>query len=182
MSSSPGTHQQYKQEIKLTQKRRIVTEDESAKEEVAEEPVEDEEAPEEEEGEIDPYEGMDDDEKLWDDGPTLGQLKEWKQKYGENNILVAIIDASIDEYCIFRPLNRHEYKRIVSKVQDMLESGEISELEVASNNEEMIAEVCVIYPEYRRHDLVGTKAGFPKMIANEIMEHSGFGQATIRRL
>lgn len=131
---------------------------------------------------VDPYEGMDDDDELWEGGPTLGMLKGWKAEHGENDIYLSIINPDTDEYCIWRSLNRYEYKRIVKKVQEMVEAGEASESDISMINEELITETCVLHPPYDRHSPAKVKAGFPKLIANEVMEQSGFAQVMVRRL
>lgn len=121
----------------------------------------------------------DEDSELWEGGPTYRDLDGWKAQFGEDNIFVSLTDP---EYCIWRTLNRHEYRQLMKELEMAISSGQVSEAEATFNNEEAMTEICVLYPKYNRHDKVGTRAGFPRVMANEIMEQSGFIPVEVRKL
>jgi hypothetical protein len=158
--------------VKLTAKQKLLAK-QAAEEEAA--------AAEAEEEELEDFE-PDDSEELWEDGPTFGDLKGWKAQYGEENVFVSLINPSLNKYCIWRTLDRHEYRQLVKKLEDTINAGQISETEATMNNEEDIAQICVIYPPYNKNDRKGTSAGFPKLISNDVMEQSGFVEVEVRQL
>ena len=143
---------------------------EVAEEEVVEDEVEDDEA-----------EPLDTDE-LFAGGPTFGKIKEWKEEFGKENIFVSVLNPSTEEYCIWRTLNREEYRKLVKDLEKATESGTITEADATMNNEESITEICCLYPTFNRHDRKNTNAGFPKMISEDVMEQSGFVQVEVRKL
>lgn len=147
--------------------------------------VEEEEVPEvEEEEEI--VDVLDDepadDEELWEGGPTFGDVKAWKEEYGDENIFLSVINATLNKFCIWRTLDRHEYRQLVKKLEQAIQSGQVSETEATMNNEEDIAQLCVLFPPYDKNNRKGTNAGFPKLIANDVMEQSGFVEVEVRQL
>lgn len=152
-----------------------------AEEPTAEEVVEEEdddavEVPEE----LEDFE-PDDSDELWEGGPTFGDLKLWKEEFGDDNVYVSLINPALNKYCIWRTLDRHEYRALVKNLETALQNG-VGETEATMNNEEDIAELCVLYPPYNKHDRKGTTAGFPKLIANDVMEQSGFVEVEVRQL
>jgi hypothetical protein len=123
-------------------------------------------------------EDLDDSETLWDNGPTAGMVKEWKQQYGE----VYVTSVSYDHHIIWRVLNRMEYKQIVKKMEQLVESGKLTSAEANMWNEEVVAKTCILYPTIENGDVSGLMAGVPSLIAQEVLEASGFVALEVRQL
>lgn len=100
-------------------------------------------------------------------GPARSLIDSWKKQYGE----VYITEVGQDVY-IWRPLNRFEYKTIVSlKNTDPLQ------------REELICEQCVLYPgDYDVAAMANGKAGVPALLAENIMGASGFTRSSTPQL
>ena len=58
-------------------------------------------------------EDLDDEEQIWEGGPTAAMIKQWKSQYGE----VYVTSISFDKHIVWRVLNRLEYKQIVKKMK-----------------------------------------------------------------
>lgn len=107
--------------------------------------------------------GADGKELLFAGGPTLDQVEEWKSRYGE-----IYLTEFEEEVFIWRALMRKEYKEVM-KVNN------------ADNfyKEERICERVVIWPEsYNFMAMTKGKAGIPTLIAELVMEKSGFQAKT----
>jgi len=96
-------------------------------------------------------------------GPLRSQIDSWKKQHNE----VYMTEIGEEVY-IWRPLNRFEYKTIVAlKNTDPLQ------------REELICEQCVLYPlEYDISAMANGKAGVPALLAESIMEASGFTRSS----
>lgn len=127
-------------------------------------------------------EDVPDDEELFEGGPNFGKLREWKEEFGADNIFVSVITHDDSEYCIWRTINRQEYRDVIKNLEKAIAQGDLSESDATFNSEEAITEICVLFPKYNRHDRKGTNAGFPKMISTDVMEQSGFSQVEVRKL
>ena len=104
------------------------------------------------------------DETLFEDGPTLGEVEEWKSLFGQ----VYLTEFEDGEVFIFRTLNRKEFK-------------DIMKLEAADSlyREERVSEKCVVWPkEYNFLSMSAGKAGVPSLISEQVMEKSGFSAIT----
>lgn len=107
--------------------------------------------------------GPDGKELLFAGGPTLDKIEEWKSQYGE-----IYLTEFEEEVFIWRALIRKEYKDV---------------MKVATTDnfykEERICERVVIYPEgYNFMAMTKGKAGIPTLIAELVMEKSGFQAKT----
>jgi len=131
-----------------------------------------------EEDEPTSVEDLDDNEYVWPDGPTAGQIKIWKKEYGE----VYVTSISFDKHIAWRPLNRIEYKQLVKKMEQLVQSGQLSSAEANLWNEEAIAELCILFPQYDGASMVKDMAGLPSLIAQEVLEASGFVALEVRQL
>lgn len=101
-------------------------------------------------------------ETIFENGPTVNQVENWKQEHDGN---VYMTEYPNQTY-IWRPLARPEFKKIVN-------------LESESNNEwfreERVVEACVLYPvDFSHDDVVNGLAGTPSSLTDEIMNKSGF--------
>jgi hypothetical protein len=123
-------------------------------------------------------EDLEDDEILWEGGPTAGRVKEWKNLYGD----VYITSISFDKHIVWRTLNRIEYKQIVKKMENLIQSGEMSSAEANMWNEETISELCILFPSVDRNSMDSILAGLPSLIAQEVLEASGFVALEVRQL
>jgi len=123
-------------------------------------------------------EDLPDEEVIWPGGPTAGQIKLWKQEFGE----VYVTSLSYDKHVIWRTLSRIEYKQLVKKMEQLVAAGQLSNAEANMWNEEAIAEVCVLYPSFDKNSLSKDMAGLPSLISQEVLEASGFVALEVRQL
>jgi hypothetical protein len=105
-------------------------------------------------------------------------VKKWKEHFGE----VYVTSISYDKHIAWRVLTRLEYKNIVKKMEQLIQAGQLSSAEANMWNEEAIAELCILFPEYQRIDMNGVMAGVPSLIAQEVLEASGFVALEVRQL
>lgn len=98
-------------------------------------------------------------ELLFEGGPTLARLAEWKSQYMD------VYTSEIDNVIyLWRPINRKEYK-------DLVKNKEADAL----YKEERLCEKCVLWPEdYNFMKMSFDRAGVPSTLAEHIMEKSGF--------
>lgn len=116
---------------------------------------------------------------LFEGGPLVGQVIEWKKEHGE--VWVTTLNPYTNNHVVWRPLNRHEYRGLVGALEQAMASG-VSNAVATMDNEEAIAETVILYPPYNRHDRKGTLAGMPQTIAQEVMEMSGFAAVEVIQL
>jgi hypothetical protein len=108
--------------------------------------------------------GDDGKELLFPGGPALDRVEEWKSLH-QGEVYLTEFE---EEVFLWRPIKRKEYKEIM-KVQN------------ADNyyKEERICEKCVMYPEeYNFMAMTSGKAGIPTLLAELVMEKSGFQAKT----
>lgn len=123
-------------------------------------------------------EDLADDELIWPDGPTAGQIKMWKKEYGD----VYVTSITFDKHIAWRTLSRLEYKSLVRKMEQLVEAGQLSSSEANLWNEEAIAEICILFPQYDRQSITADLAGLPSLISQEVLEASGFVALEVRQL
>lgn len=123
-------------------------------------------------------EDLDDDEPIWLGGPTAGQIKAWKDQYGD----VYVTSITYDKHIAWRTLNRLEYKNLFKKMEQLVQAGQLSQSEANMWNEEAISETCILYPSYDRQSMISDMAGLPSLIAQEVLEASGFMALEVRQL
>jgi hypothetical protein len=107
--------------------------------------------------------GPDGKEILFPGGPSLDQIEQWKSQFGE----VYLTEFEEDVF-IWRSLTRKEYK-------------EVMKVERADNfyKEERICDRVILFPEgYNFIQMGQGKAGIPTLIAELVMEKSGFQAKT----
>lgn len=99
------------------------------------------------------------DRPAFDGGPLESEIIAWKKQFGR----VYLTELEGDVY-IWRTINRFEYKEVMG----VPNTNELS-------REEMICEVCVLFPhDYSYEHMVNAPGGIPSMIAEQIMQKSGF--------
>jgi len=123
-------------------------------------------------------EDLADDIPIFENGPTAGQIKQWKKQYGE----VYVTSLSFDKHIVWRVLSRIEYKQLVKKMESLVQAGQITNAEANMWNEESIAELCILYPGYDKAALTADMAGLPSLISQEVLEASGFVALEVRQL
>lgn len=108
--------------------------------------------------------GADGKELLFPGGPTLDKVEEWKSLY-QGEVYLTEFD---DDVFLWRPIKRKEYKEIM-KVQNA----------DSYYKEERICEKVVLFPEnYSYMSMTAGKAGIPTLLAELVMEKSGFQAKT----
>jgi hypothetical protein len=123
-------------------------------------------------------EDIPDDELVWPNGPTAGQIKAWKKEHGD----VYVTSISYDKHIAWRTLTRLEYKNLFKKMEQLMQAGQLTQSEANLWNEEAIAEVCILYPSYDKQSLISEMAGLPSLISQEVLEASGFLALEVRQL
>lgn len=137
--------------------------------------IENEEDVQEEQTQV---EDLPDDEEIWPNGPTAGHIKMWKKEFGE----VYVTSLSFDKHIVWRTLSRYEYKQLVKKMEQLVQAGQLSSAEANMWNEEAITEMCILYPVFDKQDINREMAGMPSLIAQEVLEASGFVALEVRQL
>lgn len=125
-----------------------------------------------------PVESLPDDQPIWEDGPTAGMIKAWKEEFGE----IYVTSITFDKHIVWRVLNRLEYKNLVKKMEQLVQAGQLSSAEANMWNEEAIAELCILFPQYDKIEMNGIMAGIPSLISQEVLEASGFVALEVRQL
>jgi hypothetical protein len=123
-------------------------------------------------------EDLDDDEQIWDGGPTAGQIKQWKALHGD----VYVTSITFEKHIVWRTLTRNEYKQLVKKMEQLVQAGQLSTAEANLWNEEAITEVCILFPSYDKVSLSSEMAGLPSLLSQEVLEASGFVALEVRQL
>jgi hypothetical protein len=126
-----------------------------------------------------PLESLPPDEPLFEGGPLVGQVLEWKKEHGE--VWVTTLNPYTNNHVVWRPLNRHEYRGLVGALEQAMANG-VSNAVATMDNEEAVCETVVLFPKYNRHDRKGTLAGMPQTISQEVMEMSGFAAVEVIQL
>ena len=87
-------------------------------------------------------------------------IEKWKKQY--KHIYKNVLDENTNEFIIWRPMNRKEYKEIVtSKDLSLLDSQELTVKKV------------LLYPS-NAEELIDARAGIATILSEEILENSGF--------
>lgn len=108
--------------------------------------------------------GPNGEELLFPNGPSVAQVEEWKSQYGDEVYLTEFEDETF----LWRPITRKEYKQVM-KVQNA----------DSFYKEERICEAVVLFPSgYNFMAMTNGKAGVPTLLAELVMEKSGFQAKT----
>jgi hypothetical protein len=98
-------------------------------------------------------------EEVFPGGPARAEVEQWKARFGE--VYSSQFD---DDVYIWRVMTRQEYKEIL-RIQKA----------DAMYREERICERCVLWPRNYNHVMMTQgKAGIPTLLAEQIMDKSGF--------
>jgi hypothetical protein len=108
--------------------------------------------------------GPNGEELLFPNGPSVAQVEEWKSRFGDEVYLTEFED----DIFLWRPITRKEYKGVM-KIQNA----------DSFYKEERICEAVVLYPaNYNFMVMTAGKAGIPTLLAELVMEKSGFQAKT----
>lgn len=129
------------------------------------------------EDEYDSYK-KDPQEEVWPGGPVFGQINAWKEQFGD----IYVTSVTPENHVVWRTLTRFEYRRLVKNLEQELASGKSSQAEANLNNEEAVAEMCILFPPYSRADAAGHMAGIASTISQQVMEASAFVSIEVRQL
>lgn len=99
------------------------------------------------------------DGQVFMNGPLESEILAWKKQFGR------VYSTELDgEIYIWRTINRFEYKEVMS----VSNTNELM-------REEMICEVCVLFPyDYTYEKMTNDAGGIPSMLSEQIMQKSGF--------
>lgn len=100
-------------------------------------------------------------EEIFPGGPTYNDIEQWKSQYGEDVYLTEFDEKNI---FVWRPIRRKEYK-------------DIQKIPNADQwyKEERICDKVVLFPKnYGHMHMSNGKAGIPTLLADMILEKSGF--------
>lgn len=123
-------------------------------------------------------EDLEPDTILFEGGPTAGDIVEWKKAFGR----VYLTEISFDEYIIWRTINRREYRELVKKINLVMETTGMHEVELNMYNEEVICQLCILFPVMDEEEFETQLAGMPAIISQQILEQSGFRPIDTRGL
>lgn len=123
-------------------------------------------------------EDLDENEEIWEGGPTAGQITNWKRIHGD----VYVTSITFDKHIVWRTLTRNEYKQLVKKMEQLVQAGQLSTAEANLWNEEAITEICILHPSYDKVALSSEMAGLPSLLSQEVLEASGFVALEVRQL
>lgn len=103
------------------------------------------------------------DEAIFEGGPTRSEIASWKKQFEQDGHSINLTEH-MEEVFIWRTLNRTEYREIMALPNtDPLQ------------REEIICEICTLFPyEYNFSDMAARRAGTPAVLAEQIMQESGF--------
>lgn len=121
---------------------------------------------------------LDPNEEIFPGGPKWKQVNAWKEEHGD----VYVTSFSPESHHIWRTLTRFEYKRLVKNMEMSLSTGQVTQAEANFNNEELMCEICVLFPPMTKAQMSGDQAGIASIISQEIMEASGFVAMDVRQL
>ena len=118
---------------------------------------------------------LDETEELWEGGPTIADLREWREEFGK--VYITAID--IDEGVVWRTIKRSEYREHVRYIESLQE--ELSPVDLGMLNEEAMAQRVILYPQYDP-EFDDAPAGVPSLISQQVMEASGFVSLDVREV
>lgn len=111
--------------------------------------------------------------QIWVDGPTAGQVVEWKKQHGG----VYVTSITFDKHVAWRTLKRKEYANVIRHIEKVIAGG-MSQVEANLLNEELVCQICCLAPKFE--DFAEELAGLPSILSQQILESSGFTSWDIR--
>jgi hypothetical protein len=123
-------------------------------------------------------EDLDPDLPLWENGPSASQAVIWKEKYGD----VYVTSVTADYHVAWRTINRAEFKTVVKQIEQLVSSGTVSQAEAEMVNEELVCQICALFPVFSQKDFAGNLAGLPSILSQQILSASGFTSIDVVQL
>lgn len=124
-------------------------------------------------------EDLDPDQQVWPNGPTAGQVIEWKNQFGD----IFVSHLTPDIYVLWRTIRRGEYRNHVKNIEALASAQQHSPAELDMISEEHIAHLCTLFPRFEITDFShGQAAGLASKIAEEVMNASGFMSYEVKKL
>lgn len=112
------------------------------------------------EEDVDSFEEVAGDDEIVPGGPTNDQVEDWKSRF-QDKVFMTEIES---KFYVWRPIRRTEYKNIM-KIQNA----------DRYYTEEQICTKCILFPEnFRATGMANGLAGVPSVLAELILEKSGF--------
>ena len=115
-------------------------------------------------------EDLDPNEKLWADGPTIAEVLELKSQYGE----VFVTTILMDRHFLWKTLDRGEWREVSKRMEEIAANGEMTPAEATMYQEELVTEMCLLFPSMTIADFDKELAGLPSLLHQQILESSGF--------
>jgi hypothetical protein len=128
--------------------------------------------------EVPPDDVRDPKSPMFEDGPTWGEVEAWKKQFGD----IYVTTFTPDQHVIWRTVTRFEYKRLVKNMEMAVSTGQVTQSEANFNNEELLCEICVLFPKTARAEMASDMAGIASIISQEVMEASGFVALDVQQL
>jgi hypothetical protein len=120
-----------------------------------------------------------DDDEQWPEGPTVGEVKRWKDIYTKIYVTTFPGDVKV----AWRALRRDEYKQVMREMEALAQRPDVAPSEASFINEERIAEMAILFPEYvAGKNEENQLAGIVSLISQQVMEASGFVSTDIEEL
>jgi hypothetical protein len=108
--------------------------------------------------------GPNGEELLFPNGPSVAQVEEWKSQFNDEVYLTEFEE----DIFLWRPITRKEYKQVM-KINNA----------DSYYKEERICDTVILYPmDYNFMSMASGKAGIPTLLAELVMEKSGFQAKT----
>jgi hypothetical protein len=103
------------------------------------------------------------DQPAFPGGPMRSEIASWKKTFEQDDHTVNLSEPGGEPF-IWRTLSRTEYREIMAlQNTDPLQ------------REEIICEICTLFPyDYNFSNMASRKAGIPAVLAEQIMQESGF--------
>ncbi len=123
-------------------------------------------------------EDLEPEQPLWANGPSAAQAITWKEQYGD----VYVTSVTTDYHVAWRTINRAEFKTVVKQIEQLVASGNVSQAEAEMINEELVCQICALYPSFTQKEFAGNLAGLPSILSQQILSASGFTSIDVVQL
>lgn len=115
-------------------------------------------------------EDIDPKEHLWEGGPTVGEVLAMKAEHGD----IFVTTVPYEKHFLWKTMNRAEYRMVVRRIEEISATGEMSPGEANLYQEELVCELCLLFPAMVSEDFNGELGGVPSLLSQQILESSGF--------
>lgn len=123
-------------------------------------------------------EDLDPNEELWEGGPKIGNILAWKQEYGD----IYVTSLTLDKHVVWRTMDRGEYKTMIRTMEELTQRGSLTSAEIQLFQEDYVSDLAILFPEVNPEEKDRDLAGLATIIAQEVMDASGFVALEVRQL